>query len=86
MDGDPTARTSEVKVKIAADVQPVPPSALPGTPFRPVEFDGLTVTPYVDSQRCNGRGDRCRARNASSLRAKAMRPVQARRANPGAAA
>lgn len=85
MDGDPNARTSEVKIKVAVDVQPVPPPALPGTPFRPVEFDGLTVTPYVDSQRCNGRSDRCRARNAYSLRATAMRPVQARRTNTAAA-
>jgi hypothetical protein len=68
MDGDPTARTSELKVKMAAPVQPVPPEPLAGTPFRPVEFDGLTVTPYVDT-------NRQRPRQAYSLRAVGMRPV-----------
>ena len=40
-----------VVVKISAPVQPVPPEAVAGLPFRPVEFDGLTVTPYVDDKR-----------------------------------
>jgi hypothetical protein len=35
-------------VKIAARVQPVPPEALPGLPFRPVVFEGLTALPYID--------------------------------------
>ncbi|HEX2298463.1 MAG TPA: plasmid replication, integration and excision activator [Pseudonocardiaceae bacterium] len=53
-----------VVVKISAAVQPVPPEAVAGLPFRPVEFDGLTVTPYVDDKR---------NRVAYSLRARAMR-------------
>lgn len=48
-DGDPSLRKGEFKAKIAAKQQPVPPEAVAGTPFRPVEFVGLTVTPYVDN-------------------------------------
>lgn len=48
MDADPSVRRGEFKVKVASKVQPVPPDTLPGLPFRPVEFVGLTVTPYVD--------------------------------------
>src|SRR5262249_44124182 len=78
VDMDPTleGRSREVVVKIAADRMPVPPT---GQPFEPVEFENLTVTPYVDTGRCQGRG-RCAARMAFSLRAtglKAARPVQA---------
>lgn len=46
---DPPAKgknTGQV-VKIAADVQPVPPEAIPGTPFRPAMFEGMAVVPYV---------------------------------------
>ena len=35
------------KVKVAAQVQPVLPTGPAGVPFVPVEFTGLTVTPYV---------------------------------------
>jgi hypothetical protein len=68
MDPDPLARKgqAEVSVKLAADVQPVPPETLAGTPFRPVVFDGLTITPYVDERRS-------RPRVAYSLRARSMR-------------
>ena len=68
LDADPEARRgqAEVSVKIAADHQPMPPEALPGLPFRPVEFEGLTVTPYVDT---NG----ARPRLAFSIRATGMR-------------
>ncbi|MFE3196493.1 plasmid replication, integration and excision activator [Embleya sp. NPDC059237] len=48
VDGDPDANESTVKVKVAADVEPVLPDTLPGLPFRPVEFDGLTVTAYLN--------------------------------------
>jgi hypothetical protein len=79
LDGDPEARQRTLKVKIAAPVQPVPPSALDGMPFRPVEFDGLTVTPYVDT---NGQ----RPRLALSLRATAMRaPSRGHKSSPVAA-
>ena len=71
LDADPEARRADktVTVKIAARHQPVPPEAAPGVPFRPVEFDGLTVTPYV-----NESGGRPRV--AYSLRASGMRAPQ----------
>jgi hypothetical protein len=62
-----------VKVKIAAQVQPVLPPPAPGQPFTPVEFDGMTATPYVDSSRCQGNGTRCGARQAYSLKATGVR-------------
>ena len=37
-----------VEVLDAARVQPVPPDALPGLPFRPVVFQGLSALPYID--------------------------------------
>jgi hypothetical protein len=49
MDMDPEldGRSREVAVKILADVQPVPPT---GSPFEPVEFDCMTVTPYTNDK------------------------------------
>ncbi len=47
IDADKTARSRTVKVKLAAQVQPVLPSGPAGAPFVPVEFTSLTVTPYV---------------------------------------
>jgi len=72
IDLDPAleGRSREVVVKIAADRMPVPPTR---QPFEPVEFDNLTVTPYVDTGRCQGRG-RCAARMAFSLRATGIKP------------
>jgi hypothetical protein len=66
LDADPAARKTEktVTVKIAAEYQPVPPEAAVGMPFAAVEFDGLSVTPYVDDKR---------GRVAYSLRASVMR-------------
>ena len=59
------ASVVSVKVKIAAQVQPVLPPAAPGSPFTAIEFDGLTVTPYVDASRCAGDGKKkCAARQA----------------------
>lgn len=71
LDPDPDARkdAKTVNVKISAPHQPVPPEAIAGMPFRPVEFDGLTVTPYLNE---NGG----RARIAYSFRASAMRAPQ----------
>jgi hypothetical protein len=62
MDLDPELgrRSRETTVKIVGDHQPVAPT---GTPFEPVEFDGMTVTPYVTNT----------GRMAYSLRATAMR-------------
>jgi len=48
IDADPQARDKTARVKIAAADQPVLPSAHAGMPFVPVEFTGLTVTPYVN--------------------------------------
>lgn len=78
LDADPEARRSDktVTVKIAATHQPVPPEAAHGLPFRPVEFDGLTVTPYV--QESAGR-----PRVAYSFRASAMRAPAGQRPASG---
>jgi hypothetical protein len=63
LDADPESRGT-FKVKLIAPVQPVLPEAPAGFPFVPVEFDGLAVTPYVNSQT---------NRLAYSLKASAMR-------------
>jgi hypothetical protein len=46
---DPSAKgknTGQV-VKMAVDAQPVPPEAIPGTPFRPAVFTDMSAVPYV---------------------------------------
>jgi hypothetical protein len=48
IDADQLARSRTVKVKVAAQVQPVLPQGAAGVPFTPVEFTGMTVTPYVN--------------------------------------
>jgi hypothetical protein len=48
IDADQQARTRTVKVKIAAQAQPMLPVPAAGVPFVAVEFTGLTVTPYVN--------------------------------------
>jgi hypothetical protein len=63
IDADPMAKGS-IKIKLFGDVQPVPPAPSGGFPFAAVEFEGLTVTPYVDSKT---------DRLAYSFRAKGMR-------------
>lgn len=65
LDLDPEAgrfgSAKEVKVKIAAPDQPIPPESLvPGYPPA-VEFAGVTLTPYVNQQR------RCTDRFSLSL-------------------
>src|SRR5689334_23542037 len=72
IDADESARQRTVKVKVAAQVQPVLPPPVSGSPFTPVEFDGLTVTPYVDTGRCQGK-NKCGARQAYSLKAAGAR-------------
>jgi hypothetical protein len=69
MDPDLEGRSREVVVKILADRMPVPPTR---QPFELVEFEGLQVTPYVDTGRCGGQG-KCQARMAFSLRATGMK-------------
>jgi hypothetical protein len=78
MDGDPTLKPAQktVAVKILSPVQPVPPQPVAGVPFTPVEFDGITVTPYV-----NGNG-----RLAYSIRVRemnAVRPATAAKSQSG---
>jgi len=48
IDADTTARDKTARIKVAASDQPVLPAAPAGMPFVPVEFTGLTVTPYVN--------------------------------------
>ncbi|MBB2914813.1 hypothetical protein FHS43_006125 [Streptosporangium becharense] len=66
MDADPGVKAGQktVSVKLLSAVQPVVPPALPGLPFVPVEFDGMTVTPYVAQNT---------GRLAYSIRATALR-------------
>jgi hypothetical protein len=78
LDADPNAegKNAAITVRILSEHKPTLPEAAPGMPFRPVEFEGLTATPYVDSQRCTGErpggAHRCRARLAWSWRARAV--------------
>ena len=74
IDAQENTRQRTVKVKIAAQVQPVLPPPPPGSPFTPVEFDGMTAFPYVDASRCSGDGkNRCGARLAYSFKATGVR-------------
>jgi hypothetical protein len=74
IDADPEARQRTVKVKVASEFQPVLPNPVPGSPFVPVEFEGMTAMPYVDSGRCKGDGKgKCGARQAYSLKATGVR-------------
>ena len=66
-DPDPQARTKSTKVKIVFLVAPTLPEPPADSPFRPVEFEGLTVTPYVTDK----------GRLGYSLRARAVRPASA---------
>ncbi|WP_412747516.1 hypothetical protein [Krasilnikovia sp. M28-CT-15] len=77
VDLDPEAgkfgRPKEVKVKVVAPVQPVPPpSAMPGYPPL-VEFTDVTISPWSDSQRCKapepGKPHKCKARLGWTIRA-----------------
>lgn len=74
IDADPTARDKTLKVKLAAVTQPALPAAPAGMPFVPVEFAGMTVTPYVNQT----------GRLAYSLKAAGVRtPGRSGRAAPG---
>lgn len=74
IDADPDARKgqNEVTVKIASITEPPAPPEAQGLPFRPVLFEGLSVTPYVKE----GQG---RPRVAFSLRAREMKPAPKQR-------
>jgi len=73
IDADPAAREKTVRVKVASAEQPVLPAAPAGLPFVPVEFTGLTVTPYVSQA----------GRLAYSLRASGIRVVRGGRGGAG---
>ncbi len=80
VDLDPEAgkfgASKEIKVKVTASVQPVPPApTVPGYPPM-VEFTDVTLTPYVDSQRCKGAAVKCKARLAWSIRATGLTAPQ----------
>lgn len=76
VDLDENARKGqgEVTVKISADVQPVPPPKLEGQKLRPVEFENLTATAWIDD-----RGNRPNI--AWSYRADAVRAPGAKAAS-----
>jgi hypothetical protein len=63
IDADPQARSRTLKVKVAGNQRPELPSAQAGSPFVPVEFVGMSVTPYVSQT----------GRLAYSLRAQGIR-------------
>lgn len=49
---DPAAekdREKSITVEFAAKVQPVPPAAVPGAPFRPAVLEGMTVQPRAEA-------------------------------------
>ncbi|HEY5989577.1 MAG TPA: hypothetical protein VIV12_24835 [Streptosporangiaceae bacterium] len=73
IDADPAAREKTAKVKVAAAAQPVLPPAHAGMPFVPVEFTGMTVTPYVNQA---ARLAYSLRRPGSALRAVAAGPVR----------
>ncbi len=79
IDADDTARKGQVEVvvKIAAEVQPVPPAQAAGVPFRPVEFENLVAVAYVDT-------NRMRPRIAWSFKASGMHAPGARAVSPSA--
>ncbi|MFG1997914.1 plasmid replication, integration and excision activator [Spirillospora sp. NPDC048911] len=72
-DADPDAggKQAAIRIKVMAQVCPVLPEPAWG-PFRPVEFSGLSVTPYVEEM---GRDDNGipRTRVAYSFRATGVR-------------
>jgi hypothetical protein len=73
IDADPQARDKTARVKVAAADQPVLPAAPAGLPFVPVEFTGMTITPYVSQA----------GRLAYSIRAFGVRVMRAGRGGAG---
>ena len=59
-------------MKISSITEPSAPPEAQGLPFRPILFEGLSVTPYVKE----GQG---RPRVAFSLRAREMKPAPKQR-------
>ena len=77
LDADPEARAASktVKVKVIAPVAPVLPEAAPGSPFVPVEFTDMAVTPWVNDS----------GRLSYSLRSKGVKAPGGKAAGNGAA-
>jgi hypothetical protein len=51
IDRDPEARVKQFQVKVTAPYCPeMPPEIAPDSGIRPIEFSGMTVTPYVDQR------------------------------------
>lgn len=68
--------STEIKVKIASDHQPVIPSPqVEGFPPK-VEFTGMTLTPWKDDRKCTGsrQPHRCGAKLSWSISAKGIIP------------
>jgi hypothetical protein len=76
VDPDPQAREQTVRVNIVAPVKPVPPEPTPGSPFRQVEFEGLTARPYAQTT-ANGRGKLAWSFKATGMKAPAAAKVPA---------
>lgn len=73
----------DVVVKIAAEHQPVLPPKVDGLPFRPVEFENLTVTAWIDD-----RGNRPKigwSLRATGMHAPGAGPAAASASKPAAA-
>jgi hypothetical protein len=71
LDPELAGRSREVGVKILADREPAAPT---GQPFEMVEFENLTVTPYVTDK----------GRMAYSLRATGLKPARQQPQHPAA--
>jgi len=87
LDADDQAgkKDTAVTVKIAARVQPVPPDNISGTPFRLVEFVGLTALPYVEYLNGKNREGKDSTRVAWSYRAEDLvAPGEAKKAGSAA--
>jgi len=77
-DEDVTGEAKKIRVKIVSVRRPVPPPLAPGTPFRPVVLEGLSVRAWVNTDRCRveqGQPHRCGARQAWSYWATGLRGV-----------
>src|SRR5690349_6900209 len=68
----------EVKVRLLSQAAPEVPRAQSQGLGAVVEFEQLMVTPYLNTDRCDGerRGERCRAELKYSLRATGIKPFR----------
>jgi hypothetical protein len=82
IDAERESRDRMVRIKLLAPVQPVPPEEAPGVPFRPVEFEGLTATPYVATM-ASGRSRLAWSFRATGMHAPGRVPAAAGNAKGG---